>query len=52
MESDFRYYSRRAAIEAMAARRALTPEARERRLQLASVYSTKARALAGATVGG
>jgi len=43
MESDFRYYMRRAASESAAARRAVTPEARERRLQLARAYSSKAR---------
>jgi hypothetical protein len=43
VESDYRYYQRRAACEQAAAMRAITPEARERRLQLADSYAAKAR---------
>ena len=43
MESDFRYYQRRAAFESAAAQRAVTPAARERRLMLAQIYADKAR---------
>ena len=43
MESDLRFYSRRAAEEAAAATRALTAAARDRRLQLAELYSIKSR---------
>jgi hypothetical protein len=42
MESDFRYYSRRAAEERRAAARAITAEARERHRELALLFSTKA----------
>lgn len=45
MESDFRYYTRRAAAEALAAQRAVTPEARARRSMLAESYREKLRAL-------
>ncbi len=45
MESDLRYYSRRAAAEQAAASRALTPEARGRRLMLAEQFAAKARDL-------
>jgi hypothetical protein len=45
MESDLRYYSRRAAAEQAAAIRALTPEARGRRLMLAEQFAAKARDL-------
>lgn len=45
MESDLRYYSRRAAAEQAAAIRALTPEARGRRLLLAEQFAAKAREL-------
>lgn len=44
VESDYRYYSRRAAAEASAASRAITPEARERRLELARKYLSNAEA--------
>jgi hypothetical protein len=47
LESDYRYFARRAAIEAAAAMRAVTPAARERRLQLAKSYSERLRALSG-----
>jgi len=43
VESDFRYYQRRAASERQAALRAVTPEARERRLTLAQAYAIKAQ---------
>ena len=43
MESDQRYYSRRAAEEQRRAARAITPEARERHRELASLFATKAR---------
>jgi hypothetical protein len=45
MESDLRYYSRRAAAEQAAAIRALTPEAKGRRLMLAEQFAAKARDL-------
>lgn len=43
MESDYRYYQRRAASEKAAAQRALTPAARERRMTLARTYMAKAQ---------
>ena len=48
MESDFRYYMRRAAAERSAAQRALTPQARDRRVQLARAYDMKAAQCEGA----
>ena len=42
MESDHRYYSRRAAEEQRRASRAITPEARERHSALASLFAGKA----------
>jgi hypothetical protein len=42
MESDFRYYSRRAAEEKLRARKAITQAARERHLELATLFSLKA----------
>ena len=42
MESDFRYYSRRAAEERHRAARAVTAEARERHHELASLFAAKA----------
>lgn len=42
MESDFRYYSRRAAEEKGRAARAVTAEARERHRELASMFADKA----------
>jgi hypothetical protein len=42
MESDIRYYSRRAAEESQRARMAVTNAARERHLELASLFSIKA----------
>ena len=43
MESDIRYYSRRAAEETLAAKRAMTPQAREWHSQLATSFIEKAR---------
>ena len=43
MESDIRYYSRRANEEALAAKRAMTPQAREWHSQLASSFFEKAQ---------
>ncbi len=43
MESDFRYYSRRAAEETSAAARAVTDQARERRRGLADKFWEKAQ---------
>jgi hypothetical protein len=45
MESDLRYYSRRAAEEALAASRAITDAARVRRQQLADTYLRKVQEL-------
>jgi hypothetical protein len=42
MESDFRYYSRRAAEERRRAKFALTQEARERHSELANLFASKA----------
>ena len=42
MESDQRYYSRRALEESQRARKAVTNAARERHLELASLFSLKA----------
>lgn len=42
MESDQRYYSRRANEELRRALHALTPEARERHKELASLFAAKA----------
>ena len=42
MESDFRYYSRRAAEESLRARKAVTTAARERHLELANMFALKA----------
>jgi hypothetical protein len=42
MESDHRYYSRRALEESQRARKAVTNAARERHLELASMFSQKA----------
>ncbi|HWH17746.1 MAG TPA: hypothetical protein VNT77_05330 [Allosphingosinicella sp.] len=39
MESDLRYFRRRAAAENLAAKRAITPEARARHLELAEKYT-------------
>ncbi len=42
MESDYRYYTRRAAEESLRARKAVTNAARERHLELASLFALKA----------
>ena len=42
MESNQRYYARRAAEETWRAAHAITPEARERHRELASLFQTKA----------
>ena len=42
MESDQRYYSRRAAEERRRAAHAVTAEARERHRELASLFASKA----------
>ena len=42
MESDHRYYSRRAAEEQRRAARAVTPEARERHRELAMLFANRA----------
>lgn len=47
MESDYRYYCRRAAEEHRRAARAITPEARERHHELASLFASKAAQNAG-----
>ena len=43
MESDHRYYTRRAAEEQRRARHAVTAEARERHHELASLFTLKAK---------
>jgi hypothetical protein len=45
MESDVRYYQRRLSVERAAADRALTAEARARRLQLVDIFMQKLAAL-------
>jgi hypothetical protein len=45
MESNVRYYARRAAYEANAAAKAITPEAAMRRKALAEMFSRKAQEL-------
>ena len=45
VESNVRYYSRRAAFEANAAAKAVTPEAAIRRQALAEMFARKAREL-------
>lgn len=47
MESDRRYYSRRLVMERAAAERAVTAEARERRMRLVESYARKLAALGG-----
>ena len=44
MESDMRYYLRRAAEERTAAIRSVTPQARERHSQLAQEFAARAQA--------
>jgi hypothetical protein len=50
MESDIRYYSRRAAEESLRARHAVTNAARERHQELATLFSLKAEQRAGELV--
>jgi hypothetical protein len=45
VETDIRYYRRRACEEMSAASRAVTPQARERRLQLVNIYVDRLKAL-------
>jgi hypothetical protein len=45
MESDLRYYSRRAAEEALAASRAVTAQARMRREMLAAQFHNRVQEL-------
>lgn len=45
MESDLRYYERRASAETRAAHRAVTPEAQARRLSLADAFNRRAAEL-------
>lgn len=45
MESDIRFFSRRASEEMAAANRAVTPEARARRLQLVDTFVQKLEAM-------
>ena len=53
MESDLSYFRRRAAAEALAAKRSLTPQARDRHLELAEKYRAivAAAGCAGAPAG-
>ena len=44
MESDLRYFRRRAAAEVLAAKRSITPEGRARHLELAERYEALVRA--------
>jgi hypothetical protein len=41
MESNYRYYQRRAAEERLAAQRSLTPQARQRHAQLAASFAAR-----------
>ena len=43
MESDYRYFERRAAEEQRRARHAVTPAARERHRELAELFASKAK---------
>jgi hypothetical protein len=45
LETDIRYYRRRACEEMSAASRAVTPQARERRLQLVGMFVERLKAL-------
>ena len=47
MESDRRYYERRLKAEALAAERALTDAARQRRLRLVASYQQKLETVCG-----
>lgn len=44
MESDLRYFRRRAAAESLAAKRAITPEGRARHQELAERYAAIVKA--------
>jgi hypothetical protein len=44
MESDLRYFRRRAAAEMLAAKRSMTPEGQARHLELAERYEALVRA--------
>lgn len=46
MESDFRYYSRRASEERRRALSAITPAARERHRELAAMFASRAERVA------
>lgn len=50
MESNQRYYQRRAVEELRAAARAVTPEARARRNALADMFAQKAAQLSAETI--
>jgi hypothetical protein len=52
MESNERYYARRAVEEFQALERAVTPEARARRLALAEAFQLKARQCGLEAMGG
>jgi len=52
MESNERYYARRALEELRALERAVTPEARARRLALAEAFQLKARQCGRDAMGG
>lgn len=52
MESDHRYYSRRACEESQRARKAVTNAARERHLELANLFTLKAEQRAMELVAG
>lgn len=47
MESDVRYYTRRAGEETRAAARAITPAAQERRMVLADLFNRRLSELRG-----
>jgi hypothetical protein len=51
MESNERYYARRAVEELRALERAITPEAKARRLALAEAFQLKARQCVQETMG-
>lgn len=51
MESDYRYYCRRAAEELRRAARSVTPEARDRHTELADAFASKAALRANAAGG-
>ena len=51
MESDHRYYTRRAAEEGLRARKAVTNAARERHQELASMFALRAEQRANDIIG-